>query len=101
MAHSTLQAFYTPLVILYRFGVQDSLWRTHTSGPSDHINLKPTCPSLPLQTATNQFSHLNRIQAQYLLKPRRLSSPLNVHFSFIVTLLVVMSGDIQVNPGLP
>jgi hypothetical protein len=52
-----------------------------------------------IPTATSQFSHLNSISVHQFLKPRRTSVPLNIHFSSVVTLLVVLSGDINLNPG--
>ena len=52
-----------------------------------------------IPTATSQFSHLNNISVHQFLKPRRTSVPLNIHFSSVVTLLVVLSGDINLNPG--
>ena len=52
-----------------------------------------------IPTATNQFSQVNTIPVHQFLKPRRISTPLNIHFSSVVTLLVVLSGDINLNPG--
>ena len=50
-------------------------------------------------TAVHQFQHLNRIPIHFFLRARRLSTPLNIHVSSIVTLLVILSGDIHLNPG--
>ena len=71
----------------------------HASCPAN-VDFSPGNPNpLRIPTASYQFSRLNNIPVHYFLKAHRLSIPLNVHFSSIVTLLVILSGDIHLNPG--
>ena len=71
----------------------------HVSCPAN-VDFSPGNPNpLRIPTASDQFSLLNNIPVHYFLKAHRLSIPLNVHFSSIVTLLVILSGDIHLNPG--
>ena len=70
-------------------------FRTLYSPSRHHFNIS----TLSIPTASTQFAHLKTLPVHYFLKARRLSIPLNVHFSSIVTLLVILSGDIHLNPG--
>jgi exonuclease III len=50
-------------------------------------------------TASNQFGHLNTLPIHFFLRTRHASVPLNLQRSTTVALLLILSGDIQLNPG--